>query len=101
LARQAEGGENLTLSGAIVGTPAYMAPEQADGRKVDHRTDLFSLGCVLYRLCTGRQPFKGDTTMATLMAVMTEHPRPVREINAAIPQSLSDLIAQLMAKEPG
>ena len=100
LARGAKDDSQLTQSGAILGTPAYMSPEQANGQKVDHRTDLFSLGCVLYRLCTGKMPFKGETTMATLMCVVTEHPRPVHEVNPAIPRVVSDLVAQLMAKDP-
>src|SRR5207244_4259962 len=74
LARQVEDGEKLTLKGFIVGTPAYMAPEQAAGLTVDSRCDLFSFGCVLYRLCTGRSPFQERSVPATLAALSSTHP---------------------------
>jgi serine/threonine protein kinase len=90
----------LTKSGAVVGTPAYMSPEQARGLKVDHRTDLFSLGGVLYRLCTGRTPFPGDHVMAVLAAVLTDDPTPVRELNPNVPEPLAQFIHQLLAKKP-
>jgi WD40 repeat protein/serine/threonine protein kinase len=99
LARGAEDTQ-LTQQGAIVGTPAYMAPEQARGETVDPRCDLFSLGCVLYRLCTGQQPFKGKDTISTLMAIATEQPRPPSALNAEVPADLSDLILRLLAKRP-
>jgi serine/threonine-protein kinase len=70
----------LTQSGAVAGTPMYMSPEQARGEKVDHRSDLFSLGSVLYLLCTGRPPFPGEAPLAVLRRVSEETPRPVREI---------------------
>jgi serine/threonine protein kinase len=76
LARAAEDKAHLTQSGAIVGTPAYMAPEQVNGQTLDARCDLFSVGCVLYRLSTGELPFKGRDTISTLMAVATEQPPP-------------------------
>jgi len=98
LAKPVDAEVELTKSGAIVGTPAYMSPEQARGEKVDSRTDLFSLGAVLYRLCTGRLPFHGPTTMAVLMALGTEEPPPVRELNPAVPEPLAALIHQLLAK---
>jgi predicted Ser/Thr protein kinase len=100
LARAATEEAQLTQSGAIVGTPAYMAPEQARGEKVDQRCDLFSLGCVLYRLCAGEPPFKGKDTISTLMAVATEHPRPPREASGDVPQALSALVMRLLAKKP-
>jgi WD40 repeat protein/serine/threonine protein kinase len=100
LARATDSDANLTQEGAIVGTPAYMAPEQALGQKVDHRCDLFSLGCVLYRMATGRAPFTGSNTVSTLMAVSTENPRPPHEIDATVPRELSDLILRLLAKKP-
>ncbi len=90
----------LTKSGAVVGTPAFMSPEQARGLKVDHRTDLFSLGGVLYRLCTGKAPFPGDHVMAVLAAVLTDDPTPVRELNPDVPEPLARLVHQLLAKKP-
>ena len=76
LARASTDEAHLTQPGAIVGTPAYMAPEQGQGKTVDPRCDLFSLGCVLYRMATGEAPFKGTDIISTLMAVATETPRP-------------------------
>jgi Leucine-rich repeat (LRR) protein len=99
LARSGEGDVHLTQSGAIVGTPAYMAPEQADGR-VDHRADLFSLGCVLYRMATGEVPFAGDKPLEVLRKVTRDQPRPPRKINPELPAALADLIMQLLEKDP-
>jgi serine/threonine protein kinase len=101
LARSARGDSHLTQSGAIVGTPAYMAPEQACGQAVDPRSDLFSLGCVLYRLCTGELPFKGKDTLATLAALAVEIPRSVDELNPEVPPALADLIMRLLSKDAG
>ncbi len=99
LARSANEDVHLTQSGAIVGTPAYMPPEQARGEAVDGRCDLYSLGCVLYRLCTGQLPFKGENTMSLLLALATEQPKSVRELNADVPPALADLIMRLLAKD--
>jgi serine/threonine protein kinase len=100
LARPVDADVELTKSGAVVGTPAYMSAEQARGEKVDRRSDLFSLGAVLYRLCSGRLPFHGPTTMAVLMALGTQEPPPVRDLNPAVPDALAALIHQLLAKDP-
>jgi WD40 repeat protein len=78
-----------------------MAPEQAEGMAVDFRSDLFSLGCVLYRLCTGRLPYPGDTTMAVLKSLSTENPPSPRQLEPAVPTALSDLIMKLLAKDAG
>src|SRR5439155_1662726 len=94
------GGAGLTGSGAFVGTPAYVAPEQGMAKPVDGRADLFSLGCVLYHLCTGKLPFDRPSTMAVLAAVATEEPTPVRQLNPAVPEPLADLIRRMMAKKP-
>jgi hypothetical protein len=91
---------SLTQSGAIAGTPLYMSPEQAAGAAVDPRSDLFSLGSVLYALCTGRPPFRADGTHAVLRRVIEDAPRPIAEVNPDIPAWLCDFIARLHAKQP-
>jgi tRNA A-37 threonylcarbamoyl transferase component Bud32 len=100
LARFSTGDLNLTTAGVIVGTPAYMAPEQARGEKVSPGADLFSLGVVLFRLCTGRLPFKGGDAMSCMIAAATEAPLVARELNADIPVDLDALIAELLQKDP-
>jgi formylglycine-generating enzyme required for sulfatase activity/tRNA A-37 threonylcarbamoyl transferase component Bud32 len=90
----------LTASGTIVGTPAFMAPEQAMGKPVDGRCDLFSLGAVLYRMLAGRLPFQGSDTMSILMALANDTPKPLQELNADVPAPLADLVMQLLAKDP-
>jgi hypothetical protein len=99
LARPAADDLHLTQTGMVVGTPAYMAPEQARGEVVDERCDLFSLGVVLYRLATGALPFKGKDTLSFFAALATQQPPPARRINAAVPPALSALIERLLAKE--
>jgi hypothetical protein len=91
---------SITQSGVIAGTPLYMSPEQAEGLPVDHRSDLFSLGSVLYAMCTGRPPFRADGYMAVMRRVADETPRPVREVNPDVPGWLGDVIARLHAKDP-
>jgi serine/threonine protein kinase len=100
LARAAEGDSKLTQVGTVVGTPAFMAPEQAKGGKVDGRADLFSLGCVLYRLCTGHMPFKGRDAMELLISVATDQPKPAHELNPNLPPKLSRLVMKLLEKKP-
>ncbi len=100
LARAATENAHLTQSGMIIGTPGYMAPEQARGEKVDARCDLFSLGVVLYRMSAGRPPFSGKDTVSTLMAIAMENPTPPQMINFEVPAELSDLIMALLEKDP-
>jgi serine/threonine protein kinase len=99
LARSSDADTSLTQAGAILGTPSYMAPEQARGDKLDARADLYSLGVVLYRAATGRLPLQGTDTMSMLMALATETPRPAHELNPEVPPPLSDLIMRLLAKD--
>jgi len=99
LARATSGDQHLTQSGTILGTPAYMAPEQARGGKVDGRADLFSLGVLLYQLCTGELPFRGSDTISTLMAIAMNEPTPPNKINATLPPALSELVMRLLEKD--
>ena len=91
---------HLTQSGMILGTPAYVAPEQGRGEEVDGRAALFSLGCVLYRMGAGAPPFQRKDPLSTIVAAATETPASPRQINQAIPASVSDLILKLLAKAP-
>jgi serine/threonine protein kinase len=90
----------LTRTGTVVGTPAYMSPEQASGKPVDARSDLFSLGAMLYRAATGRLPFPGNSPLAILAALATATPTPPRELVPEIPPQLDELIRRLLAKDP-
>jgi serine/threonine protein kinase len=93
--------QKMTRTGMVMGTPGYMAPEQARGsERIDHRCDLFSLGCVLYHMATGREPFYREDIMATLMALALDEPPPIRQFNPEAPQALVDLVNKLMAKSP-
>jgi serine/threonine protein kinase len=92
--------QRLTREGMVIGTPAYMAPEQAFGVPVDGRSDLYSAGVLLYELLTGRVPFTGDTAKAMLSAHAYEQPPPVRSINPALPPQFEPLIAKSLSKEP-
>jgi serine/threonine protein kinase len=91
---------SLSLSGALLGTPYAMSPEQAGSEKVDHRSDLFSLGVLFYHTLTGQSPFRAGTHLATLARVLTHHPPPVAELDARIPLALSDLLVRLLHKDP-
>ena len=91
---------SLTRTGVLAGTPHYMSPEQAQGARIDHRSDLFGLGAVLYFTATGRPPFRADGAMAVLNRICHDRHRPVRDINTHIPVELADLIDQLLEKKP-
>lgn len=99
LARAADDA-SATQSGVVAGTPMYMAPEQAKGETLDHRADLFSLGSVLYTMCSGRPPFRANNTLAVLKRVAEDTPRPIPEIIPEVPRWLCAIIARLQAKNP-
>src|ERR1700679_3842028 len=93
-------GTALTKTGMIMGTPSYMAPEQARGERVDHRADIYAVGAILYCALTGQRPFdKGDPT-ATLTAVLTTDPPRPRSLEPTIPAPLEMIIQKAMAKRP-
>jgi urea transport system substrate-binding protein len=100
LARPINDPRRLTATGLIVGTPSYLAPEQARGQPLDHRCDLFSLGCVLYRMVSGILPFDGPDTLAQLTALAVADPKPIEELAPDVPEGLRDLIHQLLKREP-
>ena len=94
------GGEHLTQTGTVLGTPGYMAPEQADGSQADERSDLFSLGCILHELVTGTVTFAGTSPIAVLKAVAAKDPVPLDQIKPDTPRALSNLVAALLQKNP-
>src|SRR5579864_5912085 len=100
LARGGETDDRITQSGTVVGTPSYMAPEQAAGQTVDARGDLFSLGCILYQMTTGNRPFTGLNLMAVLHSLANHTPPPPAEVEPSVPPALSHLIARLLSKSP-
>lgn len=91
---------SVTRTGLIAGTPQYMSPEQVRGEKVDARSDLFSLGATMYAMCTGRSPFRGESTYTVLHRLTHEQPRPIQEINPDVPSWLCTIIDRLLAKQP-
>lgn len=101
LARISDDDPGLTATGMLAGTPNFMSPEQTKGLELDGRSDLFSLGCVLYQAITGRLPFGATTVLATLQSVQNEEPKPPCELNSDISSDLSDLVMCTLEKIPG
>jgi serine/threonine protein kinase len=92
--------EAMTEEGVILGTVPYMSPEQAQGRAVDARSDMFSLGIILYEMATGGRPFGGDNKLSILTAIMRDTPAPITESHPALPPVLSELITRCLEKDP-
>jgi serine/threonine protein kinase len=92
--------EAMTQEGTILGTYAYMSPEQAQGRAVDPRSDIFSLGIVLYEMATGRRPFQGENNLSILTAIMRDTPEPISDSSPALPPALSEIVARCLRKDP-
>src|SRR5207244_5931492 len=92
--------QHQTEEGTIVGTVSYMSPEQAEGKKVDARSDIFSLGAVLYEMATGQRAFQGESKMSTLAAILREEPRPASQLVPGIPRDLEKIINRCLRKDP-
>jgi len=99
LARSMEA-TGLTQAGAVMGTPAYMSPEQAKGIPADERSDLFSLGIIAYQMLTGRVPFKADSALASMLLRTQGPPPPPIEIDPTLPQALNDVVMKMLATDP-
>jgi serine/threonine protein kinase len=97
----AASGTRLTQTGLVIGTPEYMSPEQAEGKPIDHRTDIYSLGIVLYECLTGQVPFKADNPLSIIMKVVNEAPAPPINLNNKVPPWLSNAILKSISKNPG
>ena len=90
----------IDLKGTIVGTVAYMSPEQAEGKVIDARADIFSFGSVLYEMLTGRRPFLGDTKASTIAAILREDPKPVSQIVEGLPREVERIVRRCLRKDP-
>jgi serine/threonine protein kinase len=94
------GQSKLTKTGTTLGTTAYMSPEQARGEEADHRSDIWSLGAVIYEMVAGRTPFKGDYEQAVLYSIMNEAPEPLTAVRSNVPMELDRIVAKALAKDP-
>ncbi len=100
LAKLTRGGTMLTKEGMTLGTAAYMSPEQARGEVVDHRTDIWSLGVVLYEMISGRLPFRGEYESAMMYSILNEDPQPLTSLRSNVPMELERIVAKMLVKNP-
>jgi eukaryotic-like serine/threonine-protein kinase len=98
IARLMDSGEHLTMTGSLLGTPSYMSPEQARGGAIDGRSDLFSLGCVVYEMLAGKKAFRGESITALIFKIITEEPPPIRDLDPDLPDELVRIVTKAIAK---
>jgi TolB-like protein/tetratricopeptide (TPR) repeat protein len=92
-------GDSPTVAGCVLGTPDYMSPEQAEGKAVDHRSDLFSLGVILYEMATGKHPFRGESAAATISSILRDSPPSATDVQPELPRHLGRIVAHCLEKE--
>jgi len=92
--------DHLTATGSLLGTPSYMSPEQARGNELDGRSDLFSLGCILYEMVAGQRAFRGDSITALLFKIVTEEPPSLRELDPTVSDAMLNIIGKALQKDP-
>ena len=92
--------EQMTREGTVLGTYPYMSPEQAEGRAVDARSDLFSFGVMLYEMTCGRRPFQGKTAIALITSILRDTPRPIAEVKPGLPARLGEILDRCLEKDP-
>ncbi len=92
--------DHRTQAGMVMGTPAYMSPEQTSGRPLDHRTDIFSLGVVLHEMSTGRRPFEGSSSAELISAILRDNPPPVTAFRSDLPSDLARIVRRCLEKDP-
>jgi serine/threonine-protein kinase len=98
IAKVTESADHLTMTGSLLGTPSYMSPEQARGAAIDGRSDLFSVGCVLYELLAGKKAFRGESITALIFKIITEEPPPIRELAKDVPDEMVRIVQKALAK---
>ena len=100
IAKVTDSGEHLTMTGSLLGTPSYMSPEQARGGQIDGRSDLFSLGCVLYEMLAGKKAFRGESITALIFKIITEEPPDIRDLDPGVPDEMVRIITKAISKAP-
>jgi serine/threonine protein kinase len=100
ISKQSDGSAKLTRTGMVMGTPSYMAPEQARGEHVDHRADIYAVGGILYRAVTGQKPYDGEDGAQVLTLVLTEEPKRPRSVTPTVPEAIELVIQKAMARDP-